>query len=230
MGQGVGWPSLDGATSLAPPDDGELVTLASSLDGLDAATVHEAYGQRGALPSDIKPVDGTFRVCAPAFTVECPPGDNLWIHRAVYAARPHDVLVVHTRGEREAGYWGEILSHAALGQQLAGLVIDAGVRDTERLAEIGFPVFAANVCLRGTSKDPSSDGRVGEPIIIGQTLVRPGDVVVGDGDGVVVIAADAVDGVAAAARERIRKEQEVVARLERGETTLAIYDLPPIEP
>ena len=222
------WPSLDGANSLRP-DDGQLVTLASALDGLDAATVHEAYGGRGALPSEIKPLDVTFRVCAPAFTVDCPPGDNLWIHRAVYAARPRDVLVVHARGEREAGYWGEILGHAALVQQLAGLVIDGGVRDIERLAEIGLPVFAANVCLRGTSKDPLADGRVGEPIVIGQTLVRPGDIVVGDRDGVVVVAADAVDGVAAAARERIRKEEEVVARLQRGETTLAIYDLPPIE-
>ena len=206
------------------------MTLASSLDGLDAATVHEAHGRRGALPSEIKPVGGTSRVCASAFTVDCPPADNLWIHRAVYAAAPHDVLVVHTRGEREAGYWGEILSRASVVQQLAGLVIDGGVRDVERLSEIGLPVFAANVCLRGTSKDPLSNGRIGEPIVIGETLVRCGDVVVGDRDGVVVIPADAVDDVAAGARERIRKEEEVVARLERGESTLAIYDLPPVGP
>ena len=204
------------------------MTAASSLHGLDAATVHEAYGRRGALPSEIKPVDGSTSVCAPAFTVDCPPGDNLWIHHAVYAAQPHEVLVVHARGEREAGYWGEILSRAAVAQQLAGLVIDGGVRDVERLAEIGLPVFAANVCLRGTSKDPSAGGRLGEAIVVGQTVVRTGDIVIGDRDGVVVIAADEVEQVAAAAHDRVEKEQEILARLQRGETTLDIYDLPAV--
>ena len=198
----------------------------SSLHGLDAATVHEAYGRRGALPSQIKPVDAAFTVCAPAFTVDCPAGDNLWIHHAVYAAQPHDVLVVHTRGEREAGYWGEILSRAAIARELSGLVLDGGVRDVERLVEIGLPVFAANVCIGGTAKDPSARGRLGEAIVVGRTVVRTGDIVVGDRDGVVVIAADEVERVAAAAQERVLKEQEILTRLERGETTLDIYDLP----
>jgi 4-hydroxy-4-methyl-2-oxoglutarate aldolase len=199
---------------------------ASPLDAFDAATVHEAYGRRGSLPSDIKPVAPTFRVSGPAFTVDCPPGDNLWIHRAVYAAQAGDVLVIHTRGEREAGYWGEILSEAAVARQLGGLVIDGGVRDVARLAEIGFPVFASNVCLRGTVKDQTSDGRLGEPLVIGEALVRSGDVVVGDHDGVVVVSAEAVGAVADAARARVRKEEEVIVRLRAGETTLAIYDLP----
>ena len=206
------------------------MAVSTSLQGLDAATLHEADGQRGALPSEIKPIDPSFRVCAPAFTVDCPAGDNLWIHHAVYAARPGDVLVVHTRGEREAGYWGEILSRAALVQQLAGLVIDGGVRDVERLAEIGLPVFAANVCLRGTTKDPRAGGHLGAEVLIGQTPVRPGDLVVGDRDGVVVIAAEAVQEVAVAARRRVDHEQDVLARLDRGESTLTIYDLPYLEP
>lgn len=202
---------------------------AAALAGLDAATVHEAYGGRGALPSEIKPVDPSFRICGPAFTVDCPPADNLWIHRAVYTARPGDVLVVHTRGEREAGYWGEILSEAALAQRLGGLVIDGGVRDVERLVAIGFPVFAANVCIRGTGKDLVSDGRLAEPVVLGSVLVRTGDTVIGDRDGSVAVAADAVDAVAAAARERIRKEHDVIARLRNGETTLDIYQLPAAE-
>jgi 4-hydroxy-4-methyl-2-oxoglutarate aldolase len=197
----------------------------SALARFDAATIHEAYGRRGALPSDIKPIDLSFSACGPAFTVNCPAGDNLWIHRAVYAAQPGDVLVVQTRGEREAGYWGEILSEAAIARGLAGLVIDGGVRDVTRLAELGFPVFAANVCLRGTLKEPASDGRLGEPVVIGTTLVRPGDAVVGDRDGVVVVAAEAVEAAAGAASERLRKEQDVIARLRNGETTLAIYGL-----
>jgi 4-hydroxy-4-methyl-2-oxoglutarate aldolase len=199
---------------------------ASPLDEFDAATVHEAYGRRGSLPSDIKPVAPRFRVCGPAFTVDCPPGDNLWIHRAVYAAQAGDVLVIHARGEREAGYWGEILSEAAVARQLGGLVIDGGVRDVGRLAEIGFSVFASNICLRGTVKDPTADGRLGEPLVIGEALVRSGDMVVGDHDGVVVVAAEAVAAVAGAARDRVRKEEGVIARLRAGETTLAIYELP----
>jgi 4-hydroxy-4-methyl-2-oxoglutarate aldolase len=202
---------------------------AAPLDAFDAATVHEAYGRRGSLPSDIKPIAPTFRVCGPAFTVDCPPGDNLWIHRAIYAAQPGQVLVIQTRGQREAGYWGEILSEAAVARQLGGLVIDGGVRDVARLAQIGFPVFASNVCLRGTVKDPTSDGRLGEPLVVGTALVRSGDIVVGDQDGVVVVAAEAVGTVVDAARDRVSKEKDVIARLRAGETTLAIYELPEAE-
>ncbi len=204
-------------------------TLAASLEGTDAATVHEAYGRRGALPSRIKPIGPEFRVCAPAFTVDCPPGDNLWIHRAVYTAAPGDVLVVHTRGGYEWGYWGEILSVAASAQRLAGLVIDGGVRDLQRLVEIGLPVFAANVCVEGTVKEPLSDGRLGVPLVFGSTLVRPADIIVGDRDGVVAVPPTQVPVVAAAARERIVKEEDVMARLRNGETTLAIYELPGME-
>jgi 4-hydroxy-4-methyl-2-oxoglutarate aldolase len=203
-----------------------VTAITTALEGIDAATVHEAYGRRGALPSRIKPVTASMRVCAPAFTVDCPPGDNLWIHRALYAAEAGDVLVVNTRGGYEWGYWGEILSVAAAARGLAGLVIDGGVRDVDRLVELGLPVFAANVCIEGTIKQPLSDGRLAEPLCFGATLVRPGDIVVGDRDGVVVIPASEVSAVAIAARARIAKEDDVMARLKQGETTLAIYDLP----
>ncbi|HZO37064.1 MAG TPA: RraA family protein [Solirubrobacteraceae bacterium] len=200
----------------------------STLEGLDAATVHEAYGRRGALPSAIRPVDPRFRVCGPAFTVDCPPIDNLWIHHALYEAGPGSVLVVDTRGGREAGYWGEILSVAAVARGLGGLVIDGGVRDVDRLIDIGLPIFAAGVCLRGTGKDPDADGRLGEPVVIGTTLVRTGDVVVGDRDGVVVVATEDADAVADAARERLRKEEDVMTQLRAGATTLEIYGLPQV--
>src|SRR6202043_1769819 len=113
------------------------------------APVPEAYGRRGALPSLIKPVAAGFRVCGPAFTVDCPPADNLWLHRAIYAAASGHVLVVDVRGRTEAGYWGEILSHAALARRLGGLVIAGGVRDTEEISALSFPVFAADICIRG---------------------------------------------------------------------------------
>ncbi len=195
------------------------------LASLGAATVHEAYGRRGALPSAIKPVHVSSRVCGPAFTVDCPPSDNLWIHRAVYAAAPGDVLVVDVRGQTEAGYWGEILSEAALVRGLGGLVITGGVRDVDRIAALGFPVFAANVCIRGTGKEPAGDGRLGEPIRVGTVTVRPGDAVVGDADGVVVVEAGEVDAVIAAARARALEERDVLRRIRDGESTLEIFGL-----
>jgi 4-hydroxy-4-methyl-2-oxoglutarate aldolase len=200
--------------------------LPSELAQLGAATVHEAYGRRGALPSAIKPIDRSFRVCGPAFTVHCPPADNLWIHRAVYAAHPGDVLIVGVRGGfTEAGYWGEILSQAALARRLGGLVLEGGVRDVDQIAGLGFPVFAANVCLRGTSKEPTGDGRLGEPIRIGDVTVHPGDAVLGDGDGVVVVEAAQITAVAAASRARLEQERMILGDLRRGATTLELLGL-----
>lgn len=193
---------------------------------IDTATLHEAQARRGALPSAIKPIDATFRVAGPAFTVDCPPGDNLWIHRAVYAAAPGDVLVVDTRGGAEYGYWGEILSQAAKARSLGGLVISGGVRDSVALKTVGFPVFAACICIQGTVKEPSANGCLGESLTIGATVVNPGDLVVGDADGVVVVPGASRQAVTEAARDRIDKERDVLDRLRAGETTLQIYDLP----
>lgn len=190
-----------------------------------AATVHEAYGRRGALPSAIKPVHDAFRVYGPAFPVDCAPGDNLWIHRAIYACAPGDVLVVDVGGAAEAGYWGEILSRAALVRGVGGLVIAGGVRDIAEIASIGLPVFAANVCLRGTSKSPSAGGQLGSPIRIGEVSVGAGDLVVGDRDGVVVVAAAEADEVMTGARAREAAERDILRRILDGESTLQIFGL-----
>lgn len=196
------------------------------LSGLAAATVHEAYGAQGALPSAIKPVAPRFRLCGPAFTVDGPPGDNLWLHRAIYAAAPGDVIVADVHGQTEAGYWGEILSHAALARGLGGLLITGGVRDCTAISALEFPVFAANVCLRGTVKDAHGKGRLGARLRIGEVDVRPGDAVVGDADGAVVVGADEIEAVAAAAHAREAAERETLERLRRGDTTLEILGLP----
>lgn len=208
-----------------PGSSADAGLAAAALAGLGAATVHEASGRRGALPSAIKPVDPSFRVCGPAFTVDCPPADNLWIHRALYAAAAGDVLVVTVRGFTEAGYWGEILSSAAMVRRLGGLVIEGGVRDAQQIADLGFSVFATKVCLRGTSKDPTGDGRLGPPIRIGDVTVNPGDAVVGDADGVVVVPAAEVGSVAAAGRARVQHERLVRDRIRDGASTLELLGL-----
>lgn len=193
--------------------------------GVSSATVHEAIGRRGALPSRIKPISDGMYVNAPAFTVRLAPGDNLGLHRAILAAAPGQVLIADTRGHLEYGYWGEILNEAAMARDLAGLVIDGGVRDVERLRAAGLPVFAAGICIRGTVKDPTSAISLSTTIQIGDVPIRPGDVVVGDTDGVVVIPAAEADDVLRASADRDAREEAIIGRVRAGEPTLRIYGL-----
>ncbi|MGQ4615685.1 RraA family protein [Nocardia sp. R7R-8] len=202
------------------------MTIGGSGPGLSSATVHEAAGRIGALPSAIKPLAPDMRLAAPAFPVRVPPGDNLWLHRAVYAAHRGEVLVVDTGGGLEYGYWGEILAEAAIARGLAGLVINGGVRDSRRLIELGWPVFAERLCVRGTGKDPDGDGELGEPVQLGEVVIGLGDLVVADADGVVGIPAARADDIKSRSLERERMEAEYIQRLRGGETTVAIYGLP----
>jgi 4-hydroxy-4-methyl-2-oxoglutarate aldolase len=189
---------------------------------LPAATLHEAMGRAGALPSDIRSLDPSMRLWGPAITVSCAPGQNLAVHEALYVADAGDVLVVDVGGGYEYGYWGEILTVAAQARSLAGLVIDGGVRDGDRIMERGFPVFARRRCVRGTGKAHSS-GTINGPIRIGEVAIEPGDLVVGDGDGVVVVPSAQVDAVLAAGRTREDDEARIMQSLERGQTTLEVY-------
>src|SRR5690606_22642629 len=125
-----------------------------------------------------------FRVCGPAVTVQSPGGDNLWLHRAIYAAEPGDVLVVHVSDKYDHGYWGEIMSTAAQVRGLGGLVIDGCVRDSTLLRSMTFPVFSRGLCIRGTGKDFGARGWVNYPLMIGGVTIQPGDLICGDEDGV----------------------------------------------
>lgn len=204
----------------------DLGGLVGALAAFSAATVHEVAGEASALPLQIKPVAPGFKLCGPAFTVSNPPRDNLWIHRAVYLAPPGSVIVASFGGEHEAGYWGEILSTAAQARGLAGVVLDGCARDAEELEQVGFPVFARGLCVRGTGKDPARVGGVGGPLTIGRAQVRAGDVVLGDRDGVVVVARAAVAQVVADARARVVREAGVIEALRAGQRTLELFGLP----
>lgn len=195
------------------------------MTALPTATLFEAAGQQGALPSAIKPVVAGWRIAGPAFPVQSPPADNLWLHRAIYAANPGDILVVHVGDHHEAGYWGEIMSTAAQVRGLGGLVIDGCVRDAQDLALVGFPVFSRGLCIRGTGKDRDARGALGEPVTIGGVTVARGDLIVGDADGVIAIRHDRIAATLDRAAGRAAKETAIVERLKAGETTLAIYDL-----
>ncbi|MGR4863132.1 4-carboxy-4-hydroxy-2-oxoadipate aldolase/oxaloacetate decarboxylase [Caulobacter sp. LARHSG274] len=198
----------------------DLVGRAASLS---SATVHEAGGKIGVMPSAIKPVHPHFRICGPAVTVHSPGGDNLWLHYAIYAARPGDVLVVHCSGVYDHGYWGEVMSTAAQARQLGGLVIDGCVRDFTLLEEVGFPVFARGQCIRGTGKDKGAIGWVNAPILVDGLTVHAGDLVIGDNDGVVVVPQVRAEAVIAASEQRDADELTICERLKADETTLDIY-------
>ena len=197
--------------------------LVAAARHLPTATLHEAGRKIGSLPSSIKPVAPEFRICGSALTVHSPGGDNLWLHRALDVAQPGDVMVVYANGAYEHGYWGEIMTTAAKVRGLSGLVIDACVRDGVLLAEIGFPVFSRGLCIQGTGKDFGATGWINHPITIGNVVVHAGDLVVGDGDGVVVIPHERAAEVVAAGEKREVEEANILRRLQTGESTMHIY-------
>lgn len=199
----------------------DVVAAASKLP---AATIHEAAGKIGALPPAIKPVSDRFRLCGPALTVHSPPGDNLWLHRALDIARPGDVMVVYASGGYEYGYWGEIMSTAAKAKNLNGLIIDACVRDADLLEEIGFPVFSRGLCIRGTMKDYGAIGWLNAPVYIGGIVISAGDLVVGDRDGAVALPQAQAAALITKAQKREVEEAAILKRIEAGATTLEVYN------
>lgn len=190
---------------------------------LAAATLHEAYGQRGALDPTIRQMTPGFTVCGPAFTVRCQSGDNLTLHAAVADANPGDVLVADVGDFVDAGHWGEILTVAATSRQIAGLVINGGVRDVAALGTWEFPVFARGISMKATTK--RIRGLINHPVVCGGVEIHPGDLVVGDEDGVVAVARADVSDVISLSRERETREVRLMERLRQGELTLDLLGL-----
>jgi 4-hydroxy-4-methyl-2-oxoglutarate aldolase len=195
---------------------------------VSTATLHEAAEQTGALPSFLRPLAPHMKIWGRAYTVKCPAGDNLWLHHGLAAAAPGDVLVADCGDGFEFGYWGEIMTVAAIERKLGGLIITGGVRDAQRLADLGFPIFSGRVCFQGTRKDPTAGGSLGAPIHIGATTIHSGDLMVGDFDGVMAIPSNEADGVINAAATRDDEEVNILRRLRSGASTLEIYQLPRI--
>jgi 4-hydroxy-4-methyl-2-oxoglutarate aldolase len=195
------------------------------LAQLGAATVHEAQGRIGAMDSGIKPLDPSMKLAGPAVTVDCLPSDNLAIHQAVTVARPGDVLVVDAKAFIEAGPWGDVLSLYAQLAGIAGLVIDGSVRDTRQIVQMGFPVFSRAICIKGTLK--FQPGAVNAPIVCAGVRINPGDIVVGDADGVVIVPALDLDRVQELAEAREAKEELFRAELRAGKTLVDLLELGP---
>ena len=203
-----------------PRPDAQAVKL---LGELGVATVHEAQGRTGLMLPYMRPIYLSARVSAPAITVSCHPGDNLMIHASVEVCKPGDVLVVVTHSESTDGMFGELLATSCQAHGVIGLIIDAGVRDTTELTDMKFPVWAKAISAQGTVK--ASPGSVNVPVVCAGALVNPGDVIVGDADGVVVVPRANAAEVAKAGDQRRAKEEKTRERLAKGELGVDFYGL-----
>ena len=187
-----------------------------------SATICEAYGGRGALSHTIKPIKPGMKLCGPVVPVMTRPGDNLIVHKAIYAAQPQDILLVCTLNFVEAGFWGGVMTEAAMQRGIAGLVTDGSVRDSEEIIRMSFPVFSQSLCIKGTTK--SCLGTVNHPMIFNEIQILPGDLILGDDDGLVVVARNDVPEVIEMTQKRVEKEQRIISALREGKTTLELFD------
>lgn len=197
------------------PDEDDI----DALSEMGAADVHEAMEKTGAMAPEISQVTGDTSICGPATTVKLPAGDNMMIHIGANLAASGDVLVIEADTTR-AATWGELATRNAMRKGLEGVVSGGNVRDVDAIHDLGFSVFSRAVSHKGAVKE--TPGSVNIPITVGDTVVNPGDIVLGDADGVTVVPRDEVSSVVDRTHEHVAKEDEIRDRITDGE---ALFDI-----
>jgi 4-hydroxy-4-methyl-2-oxoglutarate aldolase len=197
--------------------------LIETLKSLPVATVYEAAGKLGDVAPSIRPMIEGVRLAGPAFTLKTMPGDNKAVFHAIDQAPRGSVLVIDGGGTDRVTIWGGTSTVAAQAKGLAGVVTNAAVRDLDEIRELRFPVYAPGAAVRGTAK--THPGWMNIPLAIGDAIVRPGDIVLGDADGLLIVPAERAEEICAAALEKRKTEESREARLRAGESIKSVLGL-----
>jgi 4-hydroxy-4-methyl-2-oxoglutarate aldolase len=197
--------------------------IVEQYNQLDVSTVYEAQGKIGLASHKLRSISQGSKLCGPAVTVVCPAGDNLMIHAAIEVCQPGDVLVVTTIGESIAGMIGELIVTALMKRNVQGVIIDSGIRDVAKLREFGFPVWSRAIYSQGTTKNRG--GWVNVPAVCGGVSVHPGDLIMADDDGVVVVKKEDFQSTLEASTRRLAKEEQTKEKIARGEISIDFYGL-----
>jgi 4-hydroxy-4-methyl-2-oxoglutarate aldolase len=198
-------------------------SVVEAFRALDVASVYEASGRKGYIENAIRPIAPGTRICGPAYTVQCAPGDNLMLHKALQKAPEGAVIVASVGGVYDYGYWGGLMATSGLARGLAGLAIDGCIRDSVEIAKMGFPVFCRGLCIRGTTK--AVLGLINYPLNFGQTTIFPGDLILGDDDGMVVVRMDECRDVLEKTQKRIEAEVGKRKQLKAGVSSVELNGL-----
>ncbi|HEY0583209.1 MAG TPA: 4-carboxy-4-hydroxy-2-oxoadipate aldolase/oxaloacetate decarboxylase [Chloroflexota bacterium] len=200
--------------------------LAEQLASFGVATVHEAYAQQGLLRPELRPVVPGKRICGPAITALSHAGDNIMLHAAIDVAQRGDVIIVALKSPSTDGMIGELIATQCQARGIQAVILDAGARDSAELNDMGFPVWSRAISASGTNK--ANPGWVNVPVSIGDVIVRPGDLVVADDDGVCVVKAEDAAAVVKACEQRIAKEDANRKLFQAGEISLDVSGLRPV--